>query len=97
MNSPQEPGTSCTSADSRDGLGSGWLYSRLLWIPGATILIALIFYSLGYLNLSRPTQHLLSIFIYSVCISLPCIVVLPWISIQLYRPVSANDRAHPGA
>ena len=82
MNSPQEPGTSCTSADSRDGLGSGWLYSRLLWIPGATILIALIFYSLGYLNLSRPTQHLLSIFIYSVCISLPCIVVLPWISIH---------------
>ena len=66
-------------------MGNRWLYSRLLWIPGATILIALIFYSLGYLNLSRPAQHVLSIFIYSVCISLPCIVVLPWISVRLTR------------
>ncbi len=83
MNSPEETGTCATAADSQHGMGNRWFYSRLLWIPGATILIALIFYSLGYLSLSRPAQHVLSIFIYSVCISLPCIVILPWISISL--------------
>ena len=82
MNSPEETGTCATVIDSQHGMGSRWLYSRLLWIPGATILVALIFYSLGYLNLSRPAQHVLGIFIYSVCISLPCTIILPWISVR---------------
>ena len=80
MNSPEETGTCATAADSQHGMGNRSFYSRLLWIPGATILIALIFYSLGYLSLSRPAQHVFSIFIYSACISLRVSSVLPWIS-----------------
>jgi two-component system, LytTR family, sensor histidine kinase AlgZ len=82
MNSQQETSTNCTNLVHDDGLGSRWFYSRLLLIPGVTILIALIFYSLGYLNLSRPAQHVLSIFIYSVCITLPCVVIVPWVSMR---------------
>jgi two-component system, LytTR family, sensor histidine kinase AlgZ len=63
-----------------------WLGSHLLtaaWlIPGATILIALLFYSLGYLNLSRTLQHILAIFIYSTCIALLSMVLLTWISVR---------------
>lgn len=82
MNRRQTTDGCDSSVQQPDLLKSHWLYSRLLWIPGATILIALIFYTLGFLNLSRPAQHVLSIFIYSACISLPCIFVLPWVSLR---------------
>jgi two-component system, LytTR family, sensor histidine kinase AlgZ len=80
MSTQQEIIANSANSVHKDGLGSRWFYSRLLLIPGATIFIALIFYSLGYLNLSRPAQHVLSIFIYSVCITLPCVAILPWVS-----------------
>jgi len=80
-----QQGTEARSAtgDRKVGMGNRWFYSSLFWIPGATVLIALLFFSLGHLNLSRPAQHILSIFIYSVCISLPCTIILPWISFRL--------------
>lgn len=54
-----------------------------LWIIlGATILIALLFYSLGELNLSRTIQHILAIFIYSACIGLLSMAIVSWISIR---------------
>jgi sensor histidine kinase YesM len=59
---------------------------RELWIiPGATVFIALLFYSLGYLILSRAAQHILAIFIYSTCIGLLSMVFLTWISFR-YKP-----------
>lgn len=58
-------------------------FIRGLWIvPGATIFIALLFYSLGYLNLSRTIQHILAIFIYSACIALLSMVLLTWLSVR---------------
>jgi len=54
-----------------------------LWvILGATILIALLFYSLGALNLSRTVQHVLAIFIYSACIGLLSMAFVTWISVR---------------
>lgn len=82
MNSQPEYGACYPAEGHKHGLKHGWFYSRLLWIPGATILIAAIFYSLGYLNLSRPAQHILSIFIYSACIASPCLACMPWISVR---------------
>ena len=81
----------CAIEDKTAGLNDSrssthWLGSRLftaLWlIPGATILIALLFYSLGELNLSRTAQHILTIFVYSTCIALPSIVFVTWVSVR---------------
>jgi len=63
------------------GFGS-YLLTAAWLIPGATILIALLFYSLGYLNLSRTVQHILAIFIYSVCIALPSMALTTWVSVR---------------
>ncbi len=81
----------CTIENKQSGAAGAnrsarWLGSHFLtaaWlIPGATLLIALLFYSLGYLNLSRTIQHILAIFIYSTCIALPSMVLLTWISVR---------------
>ncbi len=62
---------------------STYLVRALFIIPGATILIALLFYSLGYLNLSHAVRHILAIFVYSVCIALPSILLLTRVSVRL--------------
>jgi sensor histidine kinase YesM len=66
--------------------GFSTYFVRGLWIiPGATILIALLFYSLGYLNLSHAARHILTIFVYSACIALPSIWLLTRVSVHFSR------------
>lgn len=77
-NKPSGPSQSTRSLASYL-LTAAWL------IPGATILIALLFYSLGYLNLSRSVQHVLAIFIYSACIALPSMALTTWVSVRYSR------------
>jgi sensor histidine kinase YesM len=58
-------------------------FLRMLWIiPAATVTIALLFYSLGHLNLSRAAQHILAIFVYSACIAIPSMVLVPFVSVR---------------
>lgn len=75
------PDIACTSNETKRL--SSYASRSLLIIPGATILIALLFYSLGYLNLSHAARHILSIFVYSTCIALPSILLLTRISVRL--------------
>jgi sensor histidine kinase YesM len=60
-----------------------YLARALFIILGATVLIALLFYSLGYLNLSHAARHILTIFVYSACIALPSIFLLTRVSVRL--------------
>jgi len=59
------------------------IFLRALWIIlGATVLIFLIFYSIGYFRLSESVQHLLAVFVYSACIALPSMLLITHVSIR---------------
>ncbi|MFY9854276.1 MAG: histidine kinase, partial [Terracidiphilus sp.] len=53
------------------------------WIVfGVTLLIFLMFFSQGFIKLSETGQRLVAIFVYSICIALPSIVLLTQVSIR---------------
>jgi two-component system sensor histidine kinase AlgZ len=61
----------------------GSFFARALWIVlGATLLIFLMFFSQGFVKLSETGQRLVAIFVYSVCIALPSMVLLTQVSIR---------------
>jgi two-component system, LytTR family, sensor histidine kinase AlgZ len=67
----------------RNRRGFGSFFRNASWvIVGATILIVLLFYSLGELTLSRTIQHILTIFIYSASIALLSMLVVTWVSVR---------------
>ena len=56
---------------------------RALWIVcGATLLIFLLFFSLGFIKLSETGRRMLAIFLYSACIGLLSMVLVPYISVR---------------
>lgn len=56
---------------------------RGLWvIPAATLIIFLIFFTLGRVRLSQSGMHLLIVFIYSACIALPSMVLVTRVSVR---------------
>ncbi|MGA2571799.1 MAG: histidine kinase [Terracidiphilus sp.] len=70
-----------------DKSSSGFSYWRMifrgLWIiPGATLIIFLIFFSLGRVRLSQTGTHLLTMFIYSACIAIPSMVLVTRVSLR---------------
>jgi len=61
----------------------GSFFLRAFWIAlGATLLIFLMFFSQGFFKLSETGQRLVAIFVYSVCIALPSMVLLTQVSIR---------------
>lgn len=61
----------------------GSFFVRAFWIVlGATLLIFLMFFSQGFVRLSETAQRLVAIFVYSVCIALPSMVLLTQVSIR---------------
>jgi two-component system, LytTR family, sensor histidine kinase AlgZ len=62
---------------------SRFLLTRALWIvPGATLIIFLIFFTLGFVRLSQTGQRLLGVFVYSACIAIPSIVLVTRVSVR---------------
>jgi sensor histidine kinase YesM len=58
-------------------------FVRAFWIVlGVTLLIFLMFFSQGFIKLSETGQRLVAIFVYSVCIALPSMVLLTQVSIR---------------
>ncbi|MGO8759177.1 MAG: sensor histidine kinase [Terracidiphilus sp.] len=56
---------------------------RALWIvPGATLIIFLIFFTLGNIRLSQSGSRLLAVFVYSACIAIPSMVLLTRVSVR---------------
>jgi hypothetical protein len=56
---------------------------RALWIvSGATLLIFLMFFSQGFILLSRSGQSLLGIFVSSLCIALPSMALVTYLSVR---------------
>ncbi|MGA3010711.1 MAG: histidine kinase [Terracidiphilus sp.] len=61
----------------------GSFFLRAFWIVfGVTLLIFLMFFSQGFIKLSETGQRLVAIFVYSVCIALPSMVLLTQVSIR---------------
>ncbi len=78
--------SSCASKETSSGLGFRHMLIEALWvIPSATLIIFLIFFTLGRVRLSQTGTHLLTVFIYSACISIPSMVLLTRASIR-YSP-----------
>ncbi|HUB51066.1 MAG TPA: histidine kinase [Terracidiphilus sp.] len=72
-----------TAIESNSLAGFRSYLLRMLWIvPAATVAIALLFYLLGHLNLSRAAQHILAIFVYSACIAIPSMVLVTFVSVR---------------
>ncbi len=72
-------------ASSKAGIHSTTARSalRALWIvSGATLLIFLMFFSQGFILLSRSGQSLLGIFVSSLCIALPSIALVTYLSVR---------------
>ncbi len=84
MNATMESKMPKSCCERHGAAGFSPYFARALWIvPGATILIALLFYSLGYLNLSHAARHVFTIFVYSACIAVPSILLLTRVSVRL--------------
>jgi sensor histidine kinase YesM len=76
-------GTDDTSCETKSPAGSRTYFLRMLWIvPAVTVAITLLFYVLGFLNLSRAAQHILAIFVYSACISIPSMLLVTFVSVR---------------
>jgi len=74
-------GTDHLAGESHSLTGFRSFLFRALWIvAAATVLIALVFYSLGFLNLSRAAQHILAIFVYSACIAVLSMMLVTFVS-----------------
>jgi sensor histidine kinase YesM len=78
----QKPASSLAgNGQVRDTYGS--FFARAFWIVlGVTLLIFLMFFSQGFIKLSETGQRLVAIFVYSVCIALPSMVLLTQVSIR---------------
>jgi sensor histidine kinase YesM len=75
--------SNCTPAENSSRWFSRFMLTRALWIvPGATLIIFLIFFTLGYVRLSQSGQRLLGVFVYTACISIPSIVLVTRVSIR---------------
>ena len=76
-------GNSTSLAGKESGSGYGPFLVRALWIVcGATLLIFLLFFSLGYIKLSETGRRMLAIFLYSACIGLLSMVLVTYISVR---------------
>jgi sensor histidine kinase YesM len=69
------------SENRRKPFGYGLFIKRAIWIVSVTtLLIFLLFFSMGHVRASETGRELLIAFIYCALIALPSIVVLSWVS-----------------
>lgn len=74
------------TGETTPALTSRHMLIEALWVvPAATLVIFLIFFTLGHIRLSESGTRLLSVFIYSACIAILSIVLLTRVSVR-YAP-----------
>jgi sensor histidine kinase YesM len=77
MMSPLNPHT---SVDPQDAHGPTSMLLRAIWtVCSATVIILLIFLSLGHIHLSHGGTQVIGAFLYSVTIAVPSMIILNWI------------------
>ena len=83
---PASNNSNCAPQKPSLGFGFRHMLIEALWIiPGATLIIFLIFFTLGDIRLSETGVRLLSVFIYSACIAVPSMVLVTRVSVR-YSP-----------
>jgi len=80
---PAVPGAPCPSPiDYRT------FVTRAFWIAmGATLLIFLLFFSQGFIRFSETGRRLFAIFVFSICIALPSMILVTQISIRYEKKI----------